>query len=184
MSKQRLIEELSEEYDQMQEEISEMIKSVKQKHRAEEKAEIDMRKEELERAFAVKFELARTAGVKRFELELPVLKTKNGARYKHFVELGGGELTRLRTKEERAEDLQANREERTGVRQLGENRYMLALSTGGEVEVYIRQDNDGRHLIWADGEGITALQEEFNKSKEALYSKGAEIVAAFGLDKE
>lgn len=112
MDNREIVENLAHEYQELQDKLARMREEVRKEYREIIRSEINSRREELERVFAIKFETARKLGVKRYELEMPVLKTKDGNKYRHFVELGGGALTKLSTVEERiaktrAEELEA-----------------------------------------------------------------------------
>lgn len=107
LSNDKLVAELAIEYAEMMEKVSDLTAEIKAKHREEARAEIAEKRVDLEKAFAVKFELARRAGVKRYELESPVLRTRDGAKYKYFVEMGGGVLTKLTTANDRAAQIEA-----------------------------------------------------------------------------
>lgn len=107
MSNERLIVELAEDYLEMQAAKEELRAEVKEKYRKLAKEELDERTEELERPFAVKLVTARKAGVRRYELELPVLRSKDGAKFRHFIELGGGEITAVKTASEKLKEVTA-----------------------------------------------------------------------------
>ena len=107
MSNERLIVELAEDYLEMQAAKEELRAEVKEKYRKLAKEELDERTEALERPFAVKLVTARKAGVRRYELELPVLRSKDGAKFRHFIELGGGEITAVKTASEKLKEVTA-----------------------------------------------------------------------------
>ena len=146
-----IIRTLEEDYERLVENIRDMYAEVRAKHRAAEKEEKAARRVDLEKEFAVKFELARASGVKRYQLE-EVLRTKDGNKYRHFVELGGGELTRLRSRSERVSEreelrLEKRREllekigwEELGVRSDGEIWYQ----NQNGLEFWLRYDRNGR----------------------------------------
>lgn len=106
-SNERLILELADEYLEMQADKVDMRNEVREKYRELMEKEIEERTIEIERPFAVRFVTARKAGIRRFELELPVLRSKDGRKFRHFVELGGGEIASIKTAGEKLREVTA-----------------------------------------------------------------------------
>ena len=98
---------------------------------------------------------------------------------RRFVELGGGTV---RTRTTGADRL-VKRAEEIGVRKASGGAYSWKPDPADEatVDVIIRWHN-GKPIAWgATTDDVMALQNDFGVTREELYEKGAEIVAAFGL---
>lgn len=112
MENPEIVERLIEDYDDLLAQNTEISRQVRAEYRDIIQEEIARRRREKELTFALKLEHARRTGVKRKDLEIPIFKTKDGIKYKYFVELAGGNLNQYSTAEERiaktrAEELEA-----------------------------------------------------------------------------
>lgn len=181
MSNEHIVRELRREYDRM---IAAIAEAKEEEERAS-RERVAAKRLELERAFAIKFATARNSGLKRMELDLPVLRTRDGRKYKYFIELGGGSLTKLTTRPER-EALAVEAERVSRVELLaaagledadGIPNGVYVLPSG--VAVRFALFGDGPHLM-----PVIATEEYIVEAKAHDARFVSELAALYEVDKE
>lgn len=172
------LDRLLDERIEMQAKVRAVRTEIERRYRDKIEAEIEFETRAIERNFAVQLVEAKERGATYAEL-VKVLGTGTAAVMRRFVELGGGSVRTRTTGAERLE----RRAEDIGVRKASGGAYSWKPDPADEatVDVIIRWHN-GKPIAWgATTDDVMALQNDFGVTREELYEKGAEIVAAFGL---
>lgn len=181
---EQIISDLADAYEQLVEDSNRISREVDAEYREIKKQVKAERRLELERAFALKFNVAREMGIPRYKLELPVLRTKNGERFKYFVDLAGGELRKIRTASERAAeataDLDAKREE-SGLVHVSGVEYTYEIEPGVLTRVELKSKN-GRVHVMPIGNDVKLFLDKFGSDRTVLYELGEKIVELFGAE--
>lgn len=92
MDKSEIVEDLKARYDKYVQDVKGEKKAIQERLAEQERVEVAASRERLTREFARRFALAKLRGMKRYELDLPVLRTKDGYKYKEMMSLGLEEL--------------------------------------------------------------------------------------------
>jgi len=172
---------LRDAYLEMQERKAAIRAQVREEYRAKIKAEIESRSEIAERTFAVQLVRLREAGATRAEL-VDIIGDGTAATMRRYVELGGGNIAVRKTSEDRKEE----RAKGLGVYSVDGETFDLEVGQGADggtlcIPVTIKW-RDGKPFMWPVFEtDVVPLRDTYGYSQEDLFSKGAEIVAAFGV---
>lgn len=184
-SDEQIISDLADAYEELVEASNRISREVDAEYREIKKQVKAERRLELERAFALKFNVAREMGIPRYKLELPVLRTKNGERFKYFVDLAGGELRKLRTASERAADKNAEletRREESGIRHIGGLEYEYDIEPDTTVTVELRRRPEGVYAYPVGQQSALDMQDKLGRDRAVLFELGAKIVELFGAE--
>lgn len=181
---EQVISDLADAYEQLVEDSNRISREVDAEYREIKKQVKAERRLDLERAFALKFNVAREMGIPRHKLELPVLRTKNGERFKYFVELAGGELRKVRTASERAEERELNRSEEraeSGITHEHGNVYQYEIDPGTVVRLELKSKR-GRVHAMPIGSDVTVFRDKFGTDRNVLYELGEKIVELYDAE--
>lgn len=183
-SDEQIISDLADAYEELVEESNRISREVDAEYREIRKQVKAERRLELERAFALKFNVAREMGIPRYKLELPVLRTKNGERFKYFVDLAGGELRKVRTASERVAEMTADKEQRreeSGLTHSHGTIYRYEIEPGELVTVELKSKH-GRVHAMPVGDDVKRFIDKFGTDRTVLYELGEKIVELFDAE--
>lgn len=92
MDSERVVGELRAEFERLNSDLKAFKLESVERHERLAREEFEAFKRVREASFARRFVMARRLGLKRRELDLPVLKTRDGVKYKYFEALGEAQL--------------------------------------------------------------------------------------------
>ncbi len=182
---QVVLDELRDAYVDMMDKKARVAREVRERYRDKIAEETERETRVLERAFGVQMVEVREMGATRKEL-VKVIGDGTSGVYRKFIELGGGTIAGRKTGADRL----AERAEDIGVSQVAENLFDLIVGKTadglGELAIPVEiQYKDGKPFIWpVDPSDVVVLRDTYGYDRAALYNKGAEIVAAFGLEED
>ena len=170
---------LAEMYDQVQIRKREIREEVREKYRARMEEEVEKQIELEDSRIGVAIVRAVEQGYKRADIAR-VIRTNDSAKYRRYIELGGGTIRTRKTLEERAQE----RAESINVVQIADNQFDYEIEEGAVYRVEVQWAR-GVPFIWpVEHSQIGEMKELFGFTRAMAYDKGAEIVAAFGIEEE
>lgn len=174
-----VLDGLRDDYLTMQDKCSKVARDVKERYRKKIQDEIEAETRLIKRAFAVKFVEVREQGATRDELT-NVIGDRTAKVFREYVELGGGSISRRTT----AEDRKAERMKELGVTDNGDGTFNLSVGEGEYLAITVEWQ-EGRPYIWpVEQSDVVILRDTYGYTQSAMFEKGAEIVASFGLGEE
>lgn len=174
-----VLDDLRDAYLRMKNRKAEIRAEVRERYREKIEAEIEFESQIAEREFAVRLVEVREMGATRPEL-VSVIRDGTAATMRRYIELGGGTIAGRKTGADRL----AERAENIGVVQISDNQFDWEIAEGVVYRVEV-QWAYGKPFVWpVEHSQIGEMKELFGFTRAMAYDKGAEIVAAFGLEEE
>lgn len=174
---QVVLDELRDAYVDMMDKKARVAREVRERYRDKIAEEIERETRVLERAFGVQMVEVREMGATRKEL-VKVIGDGTSGVYRKFIELGGGTIAGRKTGADRL----AERAENIGVVQISDNQFDYEIEEGAVYRVEVQWAR-GVPFIWpVEHSQIGEMKELFGFTRAMAYDKGAEIVAAFGIE--
>lgn len=174
---QRDLDDLRDAYLEMRARKSQIVREVRERYRKQIQETVDFETRAIERAFGAQLVDLRDRGATRREL-VSVIGDGTAETMRRFIELGGGEISKRQT----GEDRRVERGLELNLLELGQNRFQYTSQSGSKVEVYLLW-TDGKPALWADGEDVKILLEDFPTSAD-LRKRGEEIASAFEITED
>lgn len=181
-----MIAMLRDEYLAAQDEKKRRRGEIQDRHRDIIAEEIAVMEDAVDKRLGELLVRALESGMKRTEVWKPVFGTNDNKRWTRLVELGGGTVRTKRTGAEIRQEV----EKSLGVKRVAENLFDLIVGKTidglGELAIPVEiQYKDGKPFIWpVDPSDVVVLRDEYGYSRGKMFDKGAEIVAAFGIEED
>ena len=175
-----MIAMLRDEYLAAQDEKKRRRGGIQDRHRDIIAEEIAVMEDAVDKRLGELLVRALESGMKRTEVWKPVFGTNDNKRWTRLVELGGGTVRTKRTGAEIRQEV----EKSLNVVQIADNQFDYEIEEGAVYRVEVQWAR-GVPFIWpVEHSQIGEMKELFGFTRAMAYDKGAEIVAAFGLEEE
>ncbi len=175
-----MIAMLRDEYLAAQDEKKRRRGEIQDRHREIIAEEIAVMEDAVDKRLGELLVRALESGMKRTEVWKPVFGTNDNKRWTRLVELGGGTVRTKRTGSEIRQDV----EKSLGAIQIADNQFDYEIEEGAVYRVEVQWAR-GVPFIWpVEHSQIGEMKELFGFTRVMAYDKGAEIVAAFGIEEE
>lgn len=175
-----MIAMLRDEYLAAQDEKKRRRGEIQDRHRDIIAEEIAVMEDAVDKRLGELLVRALESGMKRTEVWKPVFGTNDNKRWTRLVELGGGTVRTKRTGAEIRQEV----EKSLNVVQIADNQFDYEIEEGAVYRVEVQWAR-GVPFIWpVEHSQIGEMKELFGFTRAMAYDKGAEIVAAFGIEEE
>ena len=175
-----MIAMLRDEYLAAQDEKKRRRGEIQDRHRDIIAEEIAVMEDAVDKRLGELLVRALESGMKRTEVWKPVFGTNDNKRWTRLVELGGGTVRTKRTGAEIRQEV----EKSLNVVQIADNQFDYEIEEGAVYRVEVQWAR-GVPFIWpVEHSQIGEMKNLYGFTRGMSQNKGAEIVAAFGIEEE